>query len=258
MTDLSGGERGHHDTNYLGVKNVIALARQAKAPLHFLSTAFCTREAGAERKRDSAYVQSKLAAERLVMESGLDWTIIRPSIVVGAANSGRISSFQGFHLFIASIVQGQLPFAPLNAGDICDIVPVDWVADAVREVCRTPRFGSVVWLTAGEAAPTIGELMIAARPFAAALGLRLDDLPMVDPATARRDVLPDLKRRLPSALRARLEALVDIADVMGIEAAFPSDLGAFRPAAPTKADMLAIFANTIRYWLAATNRSVAV
>jgi len=220
ITDMSGQVPELGATNISGVRHIVDLATVAGAKLHFVSTAYCSETYGPAAPVASDYVASKRAAEHLVRESGLDWTIIRPSIIAGHSETGAIASFQGFHLFIATILKGRLPFVPLARQTQCDFIPVDWVAAAIADLVEAPDWGRTYWLTSGAHALTIEEMMVTGTPFAAARGRDLDLVDLIPPAKVTCEILPTLKPRA----RERLEILVNLSRVMSRAAPFPCDL----------------------------------
>jgi len=76
---------------------------------------------GAGKVAESAYAQTKAAAEKLVSESGLNWTIFRPSIIYGAGDNF-------FNQFKA--MSAMLPVMPVISGET-RFQPV-WVEDVAR------------------------------------------------------------------------------------------------------------------------------
>jgi nucleoside-diphosphate-sugar epimerase len=72
-------------TNVDGMGRMLDFVGEADARLVALSTAFVRVEGGAEYGWLSPrhYLDSKRAAEALVRDSGLDWHIVRPSVVIG-------------------------------------------------------------------------------------------------------------------------------------------------------------------------------
>ncbi|MEO1324362.1 MAG: SDR family oxidoreductase [Pseudomonadota bacterium] len=220
ITDMSGQVPELSETNIAGVQNIVDFARAAGAKLHFVSTAYCSETYGPAAPVSSDYVASKRAAEAVVRESGLDWTIVRPSIIAGHSQTGEIASFQGFHLFIATILKGRLPIIPLAPQTPCDFVAVDWVADAIARIVEQPEWGRTYWLTAGAKALTIEDMMKTGRNFASARGRDLDRVELMTPQAVEDQILPDLKPRS----RERLSILINLAKVMARRTAFPSDL----------------------------------
>ncbi len=224
ITDMNGVADGLHETNIDGVAHIVALAKTADTPLHYVSTAYCSETFGPKRPVTSPYVASKRAAEALVRQSGLNWTIARPSIVVGHSQTGEIANFQGFHLFITSILKGRLPFIPLDGDARCDYVPADYVAAALASIVAAPEYGRTYWLTGGDRAITIDEMMDYGHPFAAEFGKDLTALLIADPETIRRDYLPSLQDKIPRRLMERLNVLMELSSVMATARPFPSDM----------------------------------
>ncbi|MEM9669680.1 MAG: SDR family oxidoreductase [Pseudomonadota bacterium] len=224
VTDMGAAAEGLEETNINGVKNILTLATDAEVPLHYVSTAYCTEDFGPKRTSRSAYIESKRAAETLVENSGLDWTIIRPSIVVGHSKTGQIATFQGFHLFVGSMLRGRLPLIPLDPSDRCDFVPADLIAKGIIKIVRTPQYGHAYWLTAGNTALTIEEMIEAGQPFAKTIGKDLSNLILADPETAEKVHLPGLKERLPRRLKERLHVMMELSSVMATAEPFPTDI----------------------------------
>jgi len=241
ITDMSGQVPELSATNIAGVQHVVDLAQVAGARLHFVSTAYCSETYGPAADVASDYVASKRAAEAVVRSSGLDWTIIRPSIIAGHSKTGEIANFQGFHLFIATILKGRLPIIPVTRQAQCDFVPVDWVAQAIAKIIAAPVWGRTYWLTAGKAALTIDEMMRAGTPFAASMGRDLDRIDLIAPDQVEAEILP----RLPTRLRDRLSMLINLSKVMARRAPFPSDL-----AAADKAQLESALLANLDYWAA--------
>lgn len=222
ITDMSGDVPDLSATNIAGVQHMVDFAQAAGAKLHFVSTAYCSETYGPASPVMSDYVASKRAAEAVVRGSGLDWTIIRPSIIAGHSETGAIASFQGFHLFIATVLKGRLPIIPVARQTACDFVAVDWVAEAIARIVADPEWGRTYWLTAGDAAITIEEMMNTGRPFAEARGRDLDAVELMTPDAVEADILPGLRPRL----QERLLILVNLAKVMARRTHFPTDLEA--------------------------------
>lgn len=220
ITDMSGQAPELSATNIEGVRHVVEFAEAASAKLHFVSTAYCSETYGPAQPVASGYVTSKRQAEAFVRQSTLDWTIIRPSIVAGHAQTGAIASFQGFHMFISTILKGRLPIIPLARETQCDFVPVDWVAAAIAGIVTAPEWGRTYWLTSGAEALTIDEMMQTGTPTANALGRDLDQIALTAPDQVEAEILPKLRPRS----RERLRMLVDLSKVMSRAQPFPSDI----------------------------------
>ncbi len=113
-----------------------------------------------QRFRNS-YEQSKFEAEQLVRaRPGLPFTILRPSIVVGDSNSGWTSAFNVLYWPLRALARGLFPAVPASPSSPVDVVSIDYVADAIHELCEAAGgVGQTYHLTAGPEASTIGEIV---------------------------------------------------------------------------------------------------
>ncbi|WP_428062434.1 SDR family oxidoreductase [Brevundimonas sp.] len=79
---------------------------------------------GADEAAGTAYARTKAETERLVEASGLDWLILRPSLVVDRAafgGTGLIRALAAFPVF-SPVVGGDQTFRPIPLGDLCAAV----------------------------------------------------------------------------------------------------------------------------------------
>ncbi|WP_083942925.1 SDR family oxidoreductase [Sphingomonas soli] len=84
------------------------------------------------------YARSKLAGEQALRESGVAWTILRPSLVYGEGSYGGTSLLRGLAglpWFVPLPGKGDFAFTPLHVADL---------ARAVREVCERGSFAGQV------------------------------------------------------------------------------------------------------------------
>ncbi len=154
------------------------------------------------------YERSKFEAERLVREHDhLPLQIFRPSIVVGEAASGWTTSFNVLYSPLKAFARGLLPVLPARRRAPVDVVPVDYVADAVFALSQRPFDGATqtYHLVAGSEATTVGNLV----------GLAADELGrpkplVVPPGLYRRVVHPLLVRRSDGRRRRALERIETI------------------------------------------------
>lgn len=141
--------------NVDGTRNVIELARDCQKlhRLNHFSTCYVSGdrvgviaedELDAGQSFRNAYEETKYHAEQLVRRAAasLPVSIYRPSSVVGDSKTGEIDRFEGPYylgiLLVTSPVTVPLPLpgegvAPLN------VVPADYVVDAVWTLSRDPR-----------------------------------------------------------------------------------------------------------------------
>jgi thioester reductase-like protein len=109
---------------------------------------------------NNSYEQSKFEAEQLVRSKPhLPATIMRPSIVVGDRRNGWTSAFNVLYWPLRAFARGMFEAVPAVSSAPVDVVSVDYVADAIYELCEgAGGIGETYHLTAGAKASTIGEI----------------------------------------------------------------------------------------------------
>jgi thioester reductase-like protein len=140
----------------------------------------------------NTYEQSKFEAERTVAQrrEQLPITVLRPSIIVGARDSGWTSSFNVLYWPLRVFARGAYAALPARGEAPVDVVPVDYVADATFALSQAPEAeGATFHLTAGEEATSVGELVELASAFFKRPAPRL-----IDPVLYRRLLHPLLVR----------------------------------------------------------------
>ena len=152
--------------NIGGTRRVLDLARSAQKAgrsgrFHYVSTAYVSgRRTGAMSEDDldcgqdffNAYEWSKFRAECDVRDAGRDLpvTIYRPSVVVGHSQTGWARRFLGVYQVLRWIDRGQLTALPCRADFELDIVPADYVAEAIVTLGGlSESAGKTFHLTAG-------------------------------------------------------------------------------------------------------------
>lgn len=130
--------------NVVGTSNALALAIAA-LPFSFemfyhISTAFVAGDTELTVSPDyldlnvsfrNAYEQSKAEAELLVRESGVPYCIFRPSVIVGNSITGATSAFNVLYVPARLLVTGIFRALPVSHHTTFDVVPVDYVAEAI-------------------------------------------------------------------------------------------------------------------------------
>jgi nucleoside-diphosphate-sugar epimerase len=155
--------------NVGGTRHALEAAKRSGARYVHVSTAYVAgRHSGIFREDEldvgqefrNTYEQTKLEAERLVRASGLDAVVLRPSIVVGESRTGWTSSFNVLYWPLRAFARGLLDTVPARPDGRVDVVPVDYVADAIAHVARErDDVRGTLHLVAGEQAVTVDELL---------------------------------------------------------------------------------------------------
>jgi thioester reductase-like protein len=161
--------------NVEGTRRVVELAKLAHARgalrrFDYISTCHvCGRRRGRieeESLEGSAgffnyYEESKFQAEQLVRSSGLPYSTFRLSSVVGDSRTGYSSTFKVMYWPLKMLSRGMAWVVPADRSGIVDIVPVDYVCDALEVLSAEPtERGKTFHLAAGpDYSSTIGELL---------------------------------------------------------------------------------------------------
>ena len=89
----------------------------------------------------NAYEQSKFEAECLLASwrERLPITVLRPSIIVGERDSGWTASFNVLYWPLRAFARGAYLALPARRDAPVDVVPVDYVADAIFALSQAPR-----------------------------------------------------------------------------------------------------------------------
>jgi thioester reductase-like protein len=107
----------------------------------------------------NSYEQSKFESELLVAASDLPTRVMRPSIVVGERVSGWTAAFNVVYWPLRAFSRGLFDVIPADPSAPVDVVPIDYVADAVHALCgASGTDGQTYHLTAGPHASTMLEL----------------------------------------------------------------------------------------------------
>lgn len=147
-------------TNYEGTRKMLELAHRLKVKaFHYVSTAYvagkhigrAVEDGLVAEEFNNSYEKSKFMAEQLVRNSGIPFTIYRPSIVVGRIQDGKIRKPLAFYRvleFIAKLKKNRcskmnvMPAEKLplklrfkaSPSDKIYFVPVDYVQKSIVEI----------------------------------------------------------------------------------------------------------------------------
>ncbi|MEU6370037.1 SDR family oxidoreductase [Streptomyces sp. NPDC046931] len=145
VTDFGLPEERYESINVTGAGHVLDLALAGRIPLVHVSTAYvCGERDGTAREDEldvgqrpgNGYEKSKLTAETLVRKAaaeGLPVTVVRPSIITGAARTGRVRDFKTIYPVLKILTRGLVRTVPGHYDAVLDLAPVDRVADLVTE-----------------------------------------------------------------------------------------------------------------------------
>ncbi|MDX6667094.1 MAG: hypothetical protein QOK04_474, partial [Solirubrobacteraceae bacterium] len=195
--------------NVDGTRRVLELAelcsrRGGLRRFSYVSTAYVAGDHPGEFREDqlgvgqefrNAYERSKFEAEQLVRSHGrgLPIQIFRPSIIVGERRSGWTASFNVLYAPLKAFSRGAFLALPARDSAPVDVVPVDYVADAIFELTNqavgdghSPTFH----LVAGRRATTVGRLVELSADY-----FKRRPPPLIPPGLYARVLHPLLVRR---------------------------------------------------------------
>lgn len=150
--------------NLFSTFNAIKIARKMpglKRFIHF-STAFVSgnkntfiRENDLPGPYNNFYEQTKRESEDAVIWSGLPYTILRPSIVVGDSKTGYARNFKVIYLLLKMWKIYPLLILPINKKARLDIIPIDFLVRVTLKLCLEPSAKNQIFhICAGKLAPT--------------------------------------------------------------------------------------------------------
>lgn len=203
--------------NVDGTRNVLAFARRCRSlqRFHYVSTCYVSgRYPGTFLETDlekgaafnNFYEETKYLAEVEVqhaMDAGMAVTIYRPSVVVGDSRTGATQKFDGPYFVMRWLLrQPKLAVLPVlfRAGDYrFNVVPRDFVIDAIERLSAIPQSSGKVYQLADPDPMTVGETIDA---LAGATGRKVLRIPLPRVvAKAALDYVPGAYAllRIPSA-----------------------------------------------------------
>ncbi|MEX1137716.1 MAG: SDR family oxidoreductase [Bacteroidota bacterium] len=162
--------------NYVGTRNVMEFALEAHRhgrleKVAYVSTAYVSGNRGGRILEDeqrtptkfsNTYEQTKFEADTYVqgLMKELPVAIFRPGIIVGDSRTGHTKKFNVLYPVLRLIQNGMLRIIPGSPNTPLDVLPVDFVCDALLHIfLRTDRTRQVFHLTAGPQAPSLGRIV---------------------------------------------------------------------------------------------------
>lgn len=169
-----------NQTNVRGTENLLKLAHNARENGKFkrfshISTAYVAGKRQGTILEDeldnetrpvehafwSNYEESKYLAEKAVRESDIPYSIFRPGMVVGDSHTGEIKTFNTVYALLKLYLTGKLRVIPTSSSLKLNMIPVDYVAEAVVSLSLNPSAeGKTFHLTpSSDSLPTISQLL---------------------------------------------------------------------------------------------------
>jgi nucleoside-diphosphate-sugar epimerase len=239
VSDFTTPRRATNALNIGGTRHVLDFARRADAVLYHVSSGYVRAQGTSLGGRWGAqvYIESKSEAERLVEASGLDASIVRPSIVFGDAQTGATPSFQGLHRLVGMMLENRMPLLPFEPATRVDFLPRDVIGKVTARIVREGGRGQF-WLTAGQDAMSFGRIVELMLEYGGGRGMALDP-----PRFVSRDMIERLiKPAGGEAVARRLDILLALTSHF-IEQPLPSSLRD-----DERCDIEAAFRRGVEYW----------
>jgi len=220
--DMTAGSEAQEIANVEGTRHAVELAGAIEAgcfhQISSIAAAGLYRGVWTEGMFDEAerldthpYFRTKHESERVVREEcRRPWRVYRPGIVVGDSRTGEIDKIDGPYYFFKllqrarKLLPGWLPLFGVEGGEI-NIVPVDFVADAIDYIAHEPGLDGRAFHLTDPSPKSAGEVinLFARAADAPQAVLRLEP-GVTDPATSLMRsglrYLPPAKRLLKAGL----------------------------------------------------------
>jgi NAD(P)-dependent dehydrogenase (short-subunit alcohol dehydrogenase family) len=200
--DMTAGAEAQEVANVEGTRHAVELSGAIEAgcfhQISSIAVAGLYRGEWREDMFDEAehldahpYFRTKHESERVVREeSARPWRVYRPGIVVGDSRTGEIDKVDGPYYFfkllqrVRRVLPAWLPALGVEGGEI-NIVPVDYVADAIDYIAHKPGLDGQVFSLTDPQPKSAGEVinLFARAADAPQATLRLD-AGVTDPATS--------------------------------------------------------------------------
>ncbi|WP_290522916.1 SDR family oxidoreductase [Alcanivorax sp.] len=173
--DLTADENSQRYTNIEGTRQTLKLAEKLQAGCfhHVSSIAAAGLYDGVFSEDmfeeatglDDPYLLTKHESEALVrQESAIPWRIYRPSMVVGHSETGEMDKVDGpYYLFkfiqkLKDVLPNWIPLVGVEGGKF-NIVPVDFVADALDHIAHQEDGNGQCFHLTADRSYSLGEMM---------------------------------------------------------------------------------------------------
>ena len=212
--DLTADENTQRYTNIEGTRQTLKLAEKLEAScFHHVSSiaaaglydgTFTEDMFDEATGLDDPYLLTKHESEALVrQESKLPWRIYRPSMVVGHSETGEMDKVDGpYYLFkliqkLKDVLPNWIPLVGVEGGKF-NIVPVDFVADALDHIAHQEQGDGECFHLTADRSYSLGEIMdvIAGAAQAPRWAVKLDN--------SLFDVVPGIVKKGVSAMTPKM------------------------------------------------------
>jgi NAD(P)-dependent dehydrogenase (short-subunit alcohol dehydrogenase family) len=197
--DMKADADSQRESNVKGTAQAISLSKALKSGcFHQVSSIAAAglyegtfgedmfEEAGA---MDHPYFLTKHESEGLVRkEKGMNWRIYRPGMVVGHSLTGEMDKVDGPYYFfeslknLSSVVPEGFPLL-LNKAGLLNIVPVDYVVDAIDHLAHLPDLDQECFFITDPDGIRVGDLLKALMKVSGGPNLKALDVGVLDSAT---------------------------------------------------------------------------
>jgi nucleoside-diphosphate-sugar epimerase len=262
ITDYAAGGETIRAINVEGTKRILDLASSASAALYHVSTVLvgvdegergvgAVLQTGRSSMSVMAYEHSKASSDEIVKASGLPASIVRPSLILGDSDTGQIARFQGFHAMARFFFDESIPILPLPAEALVDLLPVDVMAQALSAVVRAGELPAECWLSAGERALGVEQVVRTITDYAIESGREVAMPRLVAPDIVDRLIRPVFMREFPKRTQRRFEYMIDVVAPLVSNLRFPSsmpDIAARHGVRWDEIDLCECVRRSIAYW----------
>lgn len=194
--DLTADAESQRITNVQGTAEAIALSKSLKSGcFHLVSSiaaaglfkgTFTEDMFDEATGLDNPYFSTKHESEGLVRkEKRMPWRIYRPGMVVGHSKTGQMEKIDGPYYFfdaiknISKVVPEGFPLLMTKAGNL-NIVPVDFVADAIDHLAHLPDKNHQCFFVTDPNGIRVGDLIGTLLKVSGGGNLKSFDLPLLD------------------------------------------------------------------------------
>lgn len=231
--DLTADADSQRIANVQGTAEAIALSKTLKSGcFHLVSSiaaaglykgTFTEDMFDEATDMDNPYFSSKHESEGLVRkEKRMPWRIYRPGMVVGHSQTGQMDKIDGPYYFFdainnfSKVVPEGFPLLMTKAGNL-NIVPVDFVADAIDYLAHLPKKNHQCFFVTDPNGVRVGDLIKNLLSVSGGGKLKSFDVPLLDTATekaatalAKISPLKNMSERLINSMGVPAEVMAYI------------------------------------------------